>query len=185
MSDSVASSELATWTPSPTLEELEQRVQRLEDLVATLADTQALEDRVRTRVVEQLRNEPIHLNARPVDDSNSEDLSPNGDAAERSHLPARITDSWLSPLTLVSEMWWELRVFYRMLREPFYKLSWTCRIAFVLPVAFLLCHYFVPFFNWFFPLELAVFLCLAYFVLKMFGRELRRYQAFLRQRRSQ
>jgi hypothetical protein len=182
MSDSAASSELATWTP--TLDELEQRVQRLEDVVAALSDTQALEDRVRARVIEQLRHEPIQLDARPVDNSNSDVLDSSSDAKDRSNFAVRISDPRLSPLSLATEIWWELRFFYRMLREPFYKLSWTCRIAFVLPVAFLLCHYLLPYFNWFFPLELALFLCLAYFVFKMFSRELRRYQAFLQQRRS-
>jgi hypothetical protein len=188
MSETAAGSELAAWTSTPTLEELEQRVQRLEDAVAPLCDTQALVERVRAEVVEQLRQEPIHLDARPMETAAAHDngasLPQEAHPVDRRPASLLLTAERpdLSTLTLFGEIWWELRTVYAMVRDPLYRLSWMCRLAFVLPIVFILWHYFFTFL--FYPLELIVFLCLAYFVLKVSGRELRRFQAYAKQRRG-
>ena len=199
MSETAASSELASWSSGPTVEELEQRVQRLEDVVATLCDTQAMEERLRIRLLEQLRKEPIDMAPRPVESRVERPVA----TAEPSSLAAQIFDAQLPPemplatleprsplaqakpdlsaLTIFGEMWWEARTLVRMVRDPLYTLSWMARTAFVLPLIYVLWHYLVGFM--FYPVEVAVVFLMCYVIFKMLGRELRRYQTFVRHRR--
>lgn len=199
MSETAASSELASWSHGPTIEELEQRVQRLEDVVAALCDTQAMEERLRVRLLEQLRKEPIDLvskaaatgatspvtTAEPpsavaqIFDAQLPPEMPLAPAEPR--LPMSLPAPDLSALTILGEMWWEVRTLYSMLRDPLYTLSWFARTALLLPVLYILWHYLVGFI--FFPVELAIGFVLCYVLFKIAGRELRRYQAFVHNRR--
>jgi hypothetical protein len=197
MSETAASSELAAWSQGPTVEELEQRVQRLEDAVAAMCDTQALEERLRVRLLEQLRKEPIDVVVKPVEASavkqTAANTSPESQvfdaqtssdmplAPAEPRLPVSLTTSDLSALTVFGEMWWEIRTFYCMVRDPLYPFSWMARTAIALPVVYILWHYLVGFL--FFPVEIAVVFVLCYLIFKIGGRELRRYQEFVRHRR--
>jgi hypothetical protein len=197
MSETAASSELASWSQGPTVEELEQRVQRLEDAVAAMCDTQAMEERLRVRLLEQLRKEPIDVVVKPVNANavkpTAETTSPESQvfdaqspsgmplATAEPRLPVSLTTSDLSALTVFGEMWWEIRTFYCMVRDPLYSFSWMARSALVVPVIYILWHYLIGFM--FFPVEIAVVFVLFYLLFKIGGRELRRYQAFVRHRR--
>jgi hypothetical protein len=168
------------WTGSP--EDLEQRLQRLEDLVAGICDTQILEERVRERVLEQLRAEMDALKAEREKKS-AEPSAPEETPRPAGRPPvAAIAPSPPPTNSLIRELWWEANTFSQMLRDPFYRLSWAARLVLLVPIGYLLWSLIVgfprgiPFIGFF--LDLAIVYVIAYLVLKVFGRELRRYRDF-------
>lgn len=178
------------WTGNPTAEELEQRLQRLEDVVASLCDTQGLEDRVRDRVVEQLRAEIEVLKAeRPAPAADDQPAQKPRSSAELPPVAAlaRPTPPTPEPTrSLLREFSWELRTLFQMVRDPIYRFSWPARLVLVLPAVYILWSSVFTFPENIpligptldFILNFAICYATAYVVFKVFGRELRRYRDF-------
>jgi hypothetical protein len=172
------------WTTptTPSVEDLEQRLQRLEDVVASVCDTQSLEDRVVERVQEKLRSE-TPLAPPPIAAFAPDGTGPHPSEAEyhsKQPLPPPSGFAWVSELTLFGEMWQEVRALFRMIRDPVYRTSWLCRIV---PV---LCLLYVTVWSWVSAylfgsipiLSMIDDLAVVYIGLKVLGRELRRYREF-------
>ncbi len=197
MSNTATGSDVAAWSAAPNLEELEHRVQRLEDVVAMLCDTKGLEERVRARVLDQLQT--VRLQAKPVDEPapivapapqtantvfNAQIAPANDQPVVPESLlpvPSLLRPENLAGLTLLGEIWWELRTLFRMMRDPLYTLSWMARLPFLMIIGFLLWHYLFGFI--FYIVEVLVLVTITYVSFKMFGRELQRYDDFTRRRR--
>lgn len=94
---------------------LEPRVRRLEDALAELQDTRALEDRVVGRVVERVRAMPAAPAAIVVE----------------AHPPVAVSPLLLPPpvrgVGWLADLLRELRLMVRMLLDPRYRMSWTAR----------------------------------------------------------
>jgi hypothetical protein len=176
------------WEEPLTLVELEHRIQRLEDVVATICDTQSMEERLRLRVVEQLRSESPELNG-----GAAHVLAP-GDPAEpgaglvgaqpgaaAQELPSSYRLAAVRPAGgfLLGDMWADLRTFFRMIRDPYFKMSYAAIFMPLLAVVYVVWSLISEF-----PRRLPVigpvleplaFFFIAYVVLKILGREQRRY----------
>jgi hypothetical protein len=187
MPETTLAPEPPVWAASNGADELEQRMQRLEDMVAVACDTQALEDRVVERVHEKLKSEqppvppPVaafahdHLGKHP---SELELELARAPAPAAPPMPSG--HSWYTDYTLLGEIWSEVRGLFRMIRDPAYRMSWLCRVV---P---LLCLLYVTVWSWvsghFFGsipvLSILDDLVVIYIGLKIIGRELRRYREF-------
>lgn len=181
------------WTGNPTGEELEQRLQRLEDVVASLCDTQVLEDRVREKVLEQVRGEIDSLKGQKPPGSSAE-IRVEGDSSTRLQPPvATLAGPASRPLpppeptgSILREFAWEIRTLFQMVRDPFYHLSWGARLVLVLPLTHILWFMLFDFPKGIpligpplhFVLNFSIAYATAYVVFKVFGRELRRYREF-------
>lgn len=166
------------WTHA-TLD-LDERVQRLEDVVSSLCDTQALEARVRDQVVERLREshggDTVHDFAL-------------GETANAIPAPAPLAAAYPATglLPLPYDIWRDLTTCWRMIRDPHYRMSWLGTLA---PLFALLYVTIWPIFSeWVMPLPSVPLLgflddlVVLYLGLKVLGREMRRYQDVLRSRR--
>jgi hypothetical protein len=175
-------------TPRNSSEPLEQRVQRLEDAVATLQDTKRLEDRLADRITKRLKRESPQ--ATPV---SGEVLV----AAGRQLLPAAMdmiriqTDNaerrlLLPPVTgkqpwLLLDFYVEMRSIVRLYLDRRYRVTWMARVV---PLAAL----FIVLFSWFFlsgiwivgpVLDRVLLVVLAFFVYKVLSREVQLYRQAL------
>jgi hypothetical protein len=194
MTESTATSESAHWDTGQPVEELEQRVQRLEDAVAALCDTQAIEDRVAARVSEHLAKKPAPLPA-PASPPPTAALAPyehEESPSFRATVAQGVFSTMTSPDTysLLGEMWWDIKSFWGMLRDPLYPMTWLARLIVLLPAAYLVWATFAGFHNGVlgfigFAIDLVLLLPFVYVAFKVWGRELRRYREFqaLRRRR--
>ncbi|HEV3238377.1 MAG TPA: hypothetical protein VGZ25_15405 [Gemmataceae bacterium] len=166
---------------------LELRINRLEDAVAHLQDTQSLEARVVERVTERLQSHEA-TNARTVAgvivDASRHLLpalgsnAPSDNAGTRG-APANRNSSLRRPWLLV-EMLAEVRAIFRMFVDPRYHLGWRGRVAPILLVAVILTSSFWvpgtgltivgPLFDKCFNL------ILAYVLFKILSHEARKYR---------
>ncbi|MFN4259265.1 MAG: hypothetical protein ACK4RK_08190 [Gemmataceae bacterium] len=175
------------------LEALEDRVRRLEDAVASVQDTHALEERVVARVAARVArsvavvtpdSQPLdavveagrHLLPLALESARIQvqtiETPPQPAPAPR---PARGIWSWL-PLEMLREM----QAILRMFVDPHYRLSWYARlIPLVLVVAILTSSFWVPFTS--IPIfgtlwDKTINLVLAFFLFKILMHEARRYR---------
>ena len=217
---------------SAVVRDVVQRVERLEDVVAVLCDTKALEDRIVQRVaaqfatrdglqrdfaphVETVEMTPIKVDARPVSHSNgmpsiaaatpptatfAEFVLPDMAASTVSTaslagftLPVpvksntvKLTLGALPGMTLLRSIWWDLRTFVAMWRDPLYTMTLAGRL---MPFVAVFCVLVIPLLRKF-PL-LADFIpnfgdllgnlliiILLYLAFKVTSRELQRYHEF-------
>jgi hypothetical protein len=170
--------ETAARNGQPELDELESRVQRLEDVVAALCDTQALEERITSRVAEQLARRPPEESPAAV--------APPAPVAEHAAAPgptpaAASRSAWgFFDLPLLGDVWWDLRMTWRLLRDPLYQVSWIGRLVPLAALAYLVIGSVwaavagqgIPVLN------LLDDLVVTYIGLKVLGREVRRYHDF-------
>lgn len=195
-----------TWGQQPSAEELDQRIQRLEDVIASLCDTQGMEERVRLRILEQLRAQGVSRPGEPPPASSPPPTGTEGDAhsvagetaapgptgfwywfktmfvADQPR-PASDTASAARPRepVLIAEMLSDIRTLFRLIRDPMYTMSWTAKIVPVCALIYVL---------WPFDLiwEPAVSsgipvvgflddLVVAWIGFKVLGREIRRYRS--------
>jgi uncharacterized membrane protein YkvA (DUF1232 family) len=194
VSDTTIAPEQASWTNSLDGDELEQRVHRLEEIVADLCNTQILEDRVAARVAEQLRPR--------LQQAELDSASPAASAGTEAATPEAQVDAAAPPpgsaytlpvplpadpeMSLIREVWSEVRLLLRMVRDPIYSISW---LGIIVPL-FALVYVVFPWKFW--PLNaipdgiyligLLDDLVVAYVGFKVLGRELRRYRGFLARR---
>jgi hypothetical protein len=170
---------------------LEQRVQRLEDAVAALQETQLVEERVVERVQARLQGRPEPqppLAARPAAAEQMYDAarytvpppSPAAPAeAAFAKPPATGTVRLLPHAWLLFDLFAEARAMVRMFFDIHYHVAWTTRlVVLVLVPLILLSHWWFPF-AWV-PLvgplgDKLVDLLLAFFVYKALSREAHRY----------
>ncbi len=178
---------------NPGGEELEQRLQRLEDVVAGLCDTQVLEDRVRERVLEQLRAEIETLKGQKAAKPAAEEFTDGESSPKplpRSEPPLAALAAASRPVppppeptrSLFREVAWETRTLFQMVRDPFYRMSWAAKLVLLLPMGYMLWSLIVgfpakiPLIGY--VLDFVIISVIAYVVYKVFGRELRRYREF-------
>jgi hypothetical protein len=187
-------------------ESLVQRVERLEDAVATLQDTHLMEDRIVERVSERFgikqdattstvaAPDSTPAERVPVENMvtaerhtapafNADPLSHGGDLAPPS-VPSVVSDSGKAPWLLV-DVYNEFRTMLRMYVDFRYRVSWSARVLpMVLVSAILLSWLWVPGVA-FLPtmigtvLDKTVDLILAFFLYKVLSREVRRYREAL------
>lgn len=188
---------LAPATP-PTAD-LEQRINQLEDVVASLCDTASLEKRIADQVATRLTQHELLLPAVPAQASAPTPTpavarpAPLATFAENPTPVAapppffsRLLAGWVSEHSLVRDLWWDVRMFWRMLRDPGYTTSLACKIG---PLAILIYVFIMPkvaqYVSWLFPsVQLGIFgilldVLLLYVAFKIVHRELRRYHDYL------
>jgi hypothetical protein len=161
----------------PTAAALEPRIRKLEEAVATLSDTRALEDRVSLRVAERLQSQTASAPAAvPIDQASV--AAAAAEVAIRTAAP-----SWAPHLAsapwLIVDLWREIRAIFRMFFDLHYKVAWTTRFLTVVLVPAILISQWLPPFSWLgglgqvldkiFDLALAMIVC------KSLSREARRY----------
>jgi hypothetical protein len=166
--------------PAWDVENLEQRVQRLEDAVASLQDTWPLEERVVQRVTERLQGQagpPTNAVADKIIAS-----PPTGPVLVTSPTPPSPAFSLNRQGWLLVDALRELRAIVHMFFDVRYHMAWSTRlIVIVLLVLILLSHWWLPFGM--VPvlggvLDKVVDLVLAFFVYKALSREAQRYLQF-------
>jgi hypothetical protein len=178
----------AGWTGDT----LEQRVQRLEDAVATLQDSTRLEERVTERVAERLAGcGPTSI--QPCNDRFMESPRPTVPAMPRPTTgatpppapdPVILRQPWLLVDVLA-----ELAAIFRMFFDVRYHVGWSARLTvLVLVPLLLLSHWWlalvgIPFVGPIF--DKVVDLFLAFVIFKALSREARRYLQFQAERQRQ
>jgi hypothetical protein len=233
--------------PSPAaVRDMAQRIERLEDVVAVLCDTKALEDRIVQRVVSQVSAHgeprysahretldmmPLQVDAVPVSHSNgmgsvvtaspptatfAEFVLPDGATSSSSTaslasfglplpdaplVPASKTTAvklslgMLPGSSLLQSIWWDIKTFWAMWRDPLYTMTIAGRLVPFLALFFVLAvpllrtlpvlgeflKVFLPDFGAFFGNLLNI--VLLYVTFKVISRELQRYQEFRAKRR--
>jgi hypothetical protein len=162
---------------------LEPRLRRLEETVAVLQDTQALEDRVAERVSQRMQGH-VQAEAQRMFSANQNTravmAAAAAETAVRSALPtfgAKLADApWL-----ILELGREIVAIFRMFFDIHYKVAWTTRLlTMVLLPAILTSHWWLPFTS--VPvvgeiLDKLFDLALALVMYKALTREARRYIA--------
>lgn len=204
--------------PPPELAEVQERVDRLEDAVAALCDTQSLEERIADRVAQKLTQHEIQLPPLPQ----PQPTAPTGASASALSAPSPTSASASAPkvqgvasgsapvaafaeppaaparaplaslfwgmlpeTSLLRDLWWDARAFWKMIRDPGYQLTWSCRTV---PLAVLFYVFIMPkltpYLGWLVPqATLGIFgifldIFLLYLGFKIVQRELRRYDEF-------
>jgi hypothetical protein len=201
MNSPVETNPLTLAPPEALLQELEGRVHSLEDAVARLEDTHALEERVVARLTDRLPQTKVaadrdtgiiedRVMARLADRlPPAAPLQPDGAMSSETSPIFRWGGAWTSWLFL--DMFREAKLLVQMILDRRYQMAWTTRIvALVLLPAILTTHWWVPIFFFWFPLmwltataELCVALVnlvLAFALYKALSREVRRYDERLR-----
>lgn len=149
----MASRGVSTDEPSPAPEAipvaLEQRVRRLEDVVATLQDTRQIEERVTERVADRLGRQalPAPRETTAVVLEGSRRLLPtaldlmrpqeNGPRA-----PSQTTPDLRAPWVLL-DFANDLRAILRLILDPHYRMTWLARAALFGILPFILVSSFV------------------------------------------
>lgn len=129
--------------PGPSLAALEERVRRLEDGVAQLQNTQPIEERVASRVLEQVKSE------KPASSSAVRESAALVIGAGRHLLPAAVgilqaqadvaegqaqaATPPAKPSWLIVDLFADFRTLFRMSRDPRYRNIWASRA--LLPLA--------------------------------------------------
>jgi hypothetical protein len=181
------------------LEILTQRLQRLEDAIASLQDTRGLEDRVFERVRQNIHTRPAEPEARAseriVDRKKlplpmlSNLLTPPAAVKETSAPATGPALGGLPPVVVVREglfivdVWHELRATLRMFVDMRYRMGWLNRLLiFGLLIAILTSHVWLPGASywegiWIIGpmLDKIVCLLLGFFLFKILSREARKY----------
>ncbi len=192
--------ELQNGSPSE-LADLQERLQRLEDAIASLQDTQVLEDRVYSRVTERFQSvlDTSGKATEHVTDQKktgwtffggkkqtaNQEVSEQGGPSENQVRVAsavtgvggdRLRDMWF-----VTEVWRELGTILRMFTDVGYHIGWFARMAtLILVPLMLLADYWVPFQTLPIPvlgplIRNAAVMILGYFLYKILNREARHY----------
>jgi hypothetical protein len=122
---------------------LEQRVRRLEDVVATLQDTRDLEDRIVERVSERVGRNGLNGGRAPTAillDAGRRLLPAARDLlrAPEAVSGSAATPPELRPPWLLYEYYLEIRAMLRMLLDPRYRLTWQARVVLLGVVPFIL-----------------------------------------------
>jgi hypothetical protein len=183
MADTTAAAAPAAWNQSSHPEDLEGRVQRLEDVVASLCDTTAMEDRITLRLAERLAQQQAE-HAPPARVEHDSHLH-----SQAADFQASVAQTYLHlssvPETMgfFGEIWWEIKSLWRMIRDPLYTMSWLTKLIIFLPVAYLLYTMLAGFHSgvlgpFGFLLDVLLFCPFFYVAVKAWGRELRRYREF-------
>jgi len=169
---------------------LEQRVRRLEDVVATIQDTKQMEERVAERVADKVtrlgpslpRESPSRLldAGRRLLPAARELLLPAPPPASGTDGTNTATMPDVRPTWLLLEFWNELRLFLRMILDPRYRLTWIARVALLGFIPFILISF------WLVPgssipvvgslVDKVVDLLVAFLVYKIFVREANFYR---------
>jgi hypothetical protein len=175
-------------------ETLEQRVQRLEDAVASLQNTGPLEERITQRVAERLEGRAVLSPSGRKDQIIEAPRSPMPAAPKPTGLSSGPGSSPLSNPVLLRQRWLlfdvlaELAAIFRMFFDVRYHVGWSARlIVLVLVPLILLSHWWLPLVG--VPvvgpiLDKVVSLFLAFVLYKALSREARRYMELKGQRRS-
>jgi hypothetical protein len=201
------STDAGTWNgQAAATEDLEQRLQRLEDVVAAVYDTRAMEERIQSKVLEKIRREPLTYTApaRAEPEPPRAPLLLAGPAAARPS--AQVYDSPPEPpppppplpaalagrlsgddLSLLLDMWTDLRTLWVMVRDPLYRVSWAGKVVPLTTLVYIVVWCFMG--SWvtaILGLIGAVILqvTLTYLSFKLLGREFRRFREFRSGRRS-
>jgi hypothetical protein len=177
----------------PSLSALEARVRRLEEELARLQDTQQMETRIVSRVLEQVKNEcpgPVRESTAIMAQAGRH-LLPAAVGALQAHAatveaPAQPSLQPTRQPWLIVELYADLRTLLRMARDPLYRTVWLGRA--LLPLALVAAIFtsglwlnLVPGFA-FLPAFMAglltkvVDLFLAFILCKALQREIRRYR---------
>jgi hypothetical protein len=199
------------------LADLEERVHHLEDAVVALCHTDQLEQKVTSRVIDILQNDP--LGSAPAPKKGPATDSPGSQAhanismpqqavptavalAEYHPAPAPLPQSNLTkvvepirlamplagnmvnrvlpPSSIFRDIWWDLRVGYRMIRDPIYPMTLAGK---VIPIFALLYLTIWPWFSSWTGLigtvmNGLVYILVLYIAFKVIHRELHRYYDF-------
>lgn len=174
MSEAPYPSESSDWNSPGNATEIERRVARLEEAMEALLNTSALEERVIERIEQRLST------AKPSPAADLEKPATAPPPAGPVALPAPpVAVNVPLRVGFLREMGSELRLFFRMIRDPIYHLTWLGTLLPIFAIVFitvwpLVSDWLGPFAK---PIWLAPFdLLVAYAGLKAIGRELRRYQ---------
>jgi hypothetical protein len=170
----------------PSVDDLDQRINRLEDVVAALCDnTQGMEDRLAAKLASILRAESERARAEYQAHAGHDPTHPS-EAYAAAHEPPSPPPSWatfsVGDLTLVGSMWWDVRTFVRMVRDPLYAMSWTSKVVLIIAaiyIAWLVIFGIgglIPFVSNL--ISIVTLMLVSYVVFKVVGRELRRYHEF-------
>jgi hypothetical protein len=192
MADTTVTPDTPAWEGTNHVEELEQRLQKLEDVVAAICDTQTLEDKVYQRVTDRLVSErpaPAAPQAPPQDElpphpSEAEIAPPKPPTATFVPPAAPPAASWLTELTLIGDMWFDVRSFWRMLRDPLYPTSKLAKFVVIAPLAYLTWTMLFGFHQGIlgsfvgYVVDAVLFVPFLYLTIKVWARELRRYRDF-------
>jgi hypothetical protein len=193
MAETTVGTEQPVWTGTSSVEELEQRVQRLEDVVAALCDTRSMEERVAARVTEEV-NKRTQAAAETPREAAGHGLSMHEPAPDfpADRLAASLGGLGLSAvpetMSLFSEVWWDIKLFWAMVRDPLYRMTWMSRLVGLLPLAYLLWSMLAGFHSGIlgpfgYLLDVLLLCPFLYIAFKVWSRELRRYRAAFTQRR--
>ena len=174
--------ELATAVES--VEELEQRVRRLEDAVAALQDTQLMEDRVAERIVQRLEHAPRPaLDARDLILDAPRMLLPKTveplpeEESTATGVAAAVRSSWL-----VMDVVREFRAMFRMLTDYRYRMTWAGRLVLLVAVGVAVLSWLVLSGNFFgvgTVVDRVILVVAAVVAYKVLSRETQRYQELL------
>lgn len=200
--------------PSPrasrrTIRALEERVQRLEDALAQMQDTQPLETRIVSRVLEKVGSDrpavaPTPASSGAVRESAAlmldagRQLSAAAVGALQAQASAVEARALVAPTTptaqpwLIVDLWADVRTLFRMSRDPLYRTAWLGRA--LLPLGLLglifsswLWLHLVPGYSLLMQISetlarlliAIVNLLLAFVLCKVLQREIRRYREVL------
>ncbi len=182
MADTSVEPNAPVWGEPPASGDLEGRVQRLEDVVATLCNTQPIEERLRERIIEQLRPEVQRLVQRPgeVPPEGGPALGELGESPDGQVPPTEPPAAAPAPpVSFLRDLWGDIRTFWRMVRDPLFPMSWSVVVMPVLAVLYLIWSRVFGFSS--IPILGAIFdfigiFVVTYLVYKVLARELRRYR---------
>ncbi|MCS6975696.1 MAG: hypothetical protein NZM31_01630 [Gemmatales bacterium] len=163
------------------LEVLEQRLQRLEDIVAALCDLQGMEDRLYERLVERFKKKTQIADGPPT-----ATVVPNSSATSTGDDSAKA--GWtifgqMEAATALGEIWQDLRLMWKMMRDPFYSIPWLTRLVVLLPLVYIAWSTLAGFHNGVlgpilvgYIIDVVLLIPLLYLTFKVWQRELRRYR---------
>src|SRR5947209_3629040 len=162
----------STEQPAPPTASLEERVRRLEDIIATLQLAPPYRSEHSPTHLEQCPNDGILTSPRPASSAIKEDdaILPVSPRPPFSHRP----EPWLLVVIYA-----ELRAMSRMYFDPRYHMSWRSRLLIpLLIVGIVLSRMMiasVPLIGWL--LDIVLFPVLLYVLIKVLSREATRYRA--------
>jgi hypothetical protein len=203
----------ATAPVSAGRSDVEQRIERLEDVVAALCDADGLGERIAERVAQKLSHgeprpaaddaprsapspAPLKLQAtplpkeRPLPTATIVEFTlppeaPTGTPPVPSSNPSGFFWGFIPETSLARDLWWDMRTFVRMVRDPGYTATQAFRLVPLLILFFVfIWPRLAPHLVWLVPqASLGIFglvadVLLIYVGYKIVQRELRRYDEF-------